>query len=116
MKGEKEWILTEGLKLIYDRARSCWEVLQTRESLNRVVFASIFQHGLKAGHDYGVEGTPFLKILNFSDTAEAEAEEMFCAYNVGVPPIVLHLPTTLGISVEGIKALAQVVDPSSPYP
>lgn len=77
MKREKEWIIIEGLKLIYERARSFREVLQARDSLNCVVFASGFQHSLKAGYDYGVEGTPFLEIPTFSDTKEAESEEMF---------------------------------------
>lgn len=101
---------------IYKRARSCQETLQVRDTLNRVVFASGFQHSLKAGCVHDVERTPILEIPNFSNMAEAEEKEVYRAYNTHILPIPLQLPTTLGIFVNGIKTLSQVVDPPSLLP
>lgn len=60
--------------------------------------------------------TKLLLLLDFNMASRRVMIMVFCAYKAHVPTILLQLPTTLDIYVEGIKAFSQVIDPPSPFP
>lgn len=115
-QADREWMVSEGFKLVFNRARSCKETRVKRDEMTCAVFSSGYQNGLKEGYAFQAQGIPLLEVPTYAPNMEAEAVAAFGAYVAFEPPFLEQVSKVPGIAVEEIQAMSLVEDPPTPSP
>lgn len=115
-KADWAWMVSEGFKLVYGRARSCRDTYLVRDAMIRAVFSSGYQHGLREGYEFHAKDVPLDEVPTYSETTESAAEADFVTYITYEPPFLEQLSAVPDVSVDEIRAMSSVVDPPTPSP